>query len=208
MTTGPLSYYPFVQSDPLMGSPAAAGQVGAAFMMENFPFSEGEWISDPAGDLWNISPVLSFVSFFAIKGFSSLYWFDQQFNQGVGHPVGNVGIWGLTNGTFASAVKLYDGGLNDATLLGRHTFSPALDISPYAYLCIASDPALGGSGLCYSKQRSIGEDDISAPTFQFPDSCYLGVHLGGANSVYSAIPLIPSNDPKYFMQQWLRIGVS
>jgi hypothetical protein len=186
-------------------SPALSG---ASLVIENFPFNEGGWISDPNGDLWNVSPVLSFVSMLPIQNFGSLIWMEQMINQTAGHRVGNIGIWGMTAGTFASAVKLADFGLIDAGEDYRYVFPTPLVLTGYLFLCIASDPPLGGSGLSYCKQPRLGADDINSPTFQFPDSSYLGVHLGGANSTYSAIPLIPSNNSKYFMEQWFRIGVS
>lgn len=79
MTQGPLSYYPFVQSDPA-GYGFGGGGVtpsGADFYVENVPQGPGEDVNDPAyppaglpAELWGNNN--GFVQFFPIQGFRTI----------------------------------------------------------------------------------------------------------------------------------------
>jgi hypothetical protein len=193
------------------GGGNSPGLAGASAMLESFPFDRGGWIGDSAGDLWNIAqPKLSFVNVYDISKFTQLFWFEQYFGQNAGFQTGNMSLWGslYLSGT---PVKLYDGGILDGVVApNRYTFTIPLNLAPYQLLIFVSDGALsnGNGGYNYVSQSKIFVNDSNPGGQLFPDSAYLGIHLGGSNTAYSAIPVIPSNAVKFYMAMWNRIGVS
>jgi len=179
--------------------------------IESFNFDDGLWQADYTEELWAGTPKLSFVSILNTHGYNKLHWFEQIFNQSSGHRAGNCSIWNSPK-NMQAPIKLYEGGILDYSSPGRYLFDDPLDISVYPYVVFVSDGALGSSadGLCYVKQSKQSQTEFGyAPLNQFVDSAYLGIHEGGQNIEYLSIPSIPeANNPKYFMNQWVKIGVS
>jgi hypothetical protein len=191
------------------GGSSSPGMAGAAAMLESFPFSQGIWEQDSAGDLWAGAPPLSFVTYFPTNLFTKLYWFEQFFTQNAGHQTGNMSIWGIS----ASApVNIFEGGILDGSgIPERHTFPLPLDISPYQALALVSDGALGsgvsGYNLVSQSKSAPNSPGFAGGIWAVSDYGFLGVHLGGANTPYSAIPIIPAESPQYYMSLWARLGV-
>ena|ERR1035437_4178183 len=187
----------------------APGMNSASAFIENFPFPEGEWITDSASELWARSPNLSFVNFFNVNGFTKLYWFEQFIPEGTGHQNANCAFW-KTLGNFTSFQKIYDGGIVDWTYPGRFVFPTPLDITDTQILAFASDGGLGGgnsaSNFVKQSKMSAGDGATGAPL----NMSYLGIHAGGANTPFqsNSLPVCPDpNDPRYYMQMYVRIGV-
>jgi hypothetical protein len=185
------------------------GLDGAQVQIENFPFSDGNWQIDSAGELWAQNPNLCFVNIFNVHFFTKLYWFEQLMLQNAGFQTASCAFWTMaSNG--ASPVKIFDGGIQDANYPGRHTFTSPLDISAGSLLVFASDsPVYGGaSGYCYTKQAKMFPSDNIVG---FPlNSAFLATHAGGHNATFptNSIPVCPdANDPRYFMQMYVKIGV-
>jgi hypothetical protein len=185
------------------------GMNSASAFIENFPFPEGEWITDSASELWAQSPNLSFVNFFNVNGFTKLYWFEQFIPEGTGHQNANCAFW-KTLGNFTSFQKIYDGGIVDWTYPGRFVFPTPLDITDTQILAFASDGGLGGgnsaSNFVKQSKMSAGDGATGAPL----NMSYLGIHAGGANTPFqsNSLPVCPDpNDPRYYMQMYVRIGV-